>query len=367
MSAWLLPLWWANGLGVLALLLTYLAPHADPGRWWPLAILAMAYPYQLLVHAGFIAGWLLLRPRRALFSLVAVLIGWSHVGDHYQLFGRTSPPKADTGTPFTLLSWNVHLFDLYNWSGNKVTRDSMFRVLHREDADVLCTQEYFTSTNPKYFATGQSLRKEFRYKHVHEVFNKRTRFQQTFGIATFSAHPIADRGHILFPANPDNLCIWSDIVVGDDTVRIYNAHLASYHFGDRELDFIASLDTLSDRDEIRRGGLRILRLLRRGFRLRADEVRRIADHMAESPHPVVFCGDINDVPMSHAYHRLRKGRLDAFRESGRGTGGTYIGKLPSFRIDHILHDPELVSWDFRTLPEELSDHRALACSLAVRR
>jgi endonuclease/exonuclease/phosphatase (EEP) superfamily protein YafD len=88
--------------------------------------------------------------------------------------------------------------------------------------------------------------------------------------------------------------------------------------------------------------------------------------MAGSPHPVVFCGDINDVPMSYGYHMLRKGRQDAFRESGRGRGGTYVGALPSLRIDHILHDGAIASWGFITHPEELSDHRAISCLIAPR-
>jgi len=88
--------------------------------------------------------------------------------------------------------------------------------------------------------------------------------------------------------------------------------------------------------------------------------------MATSPHPVIYCGDMNDTPMSYSYHELREvGLNDAFVESGRGIGHTYIGAFPSFRIDHILHDDRLVAWNFRTLPEDLSDHRAIRCSFGV--
>jgi endonuclease/exonuclease/phosphatase family metal-dependent hydrolase len=187
---------------------------------------------------------------------------------------------------------------------------------------------------------------------------------QHFGIATFSRFPIIGKGAIEFPDNPSNQCIWSDIALDNDTIRVYNAHLASYHFGGDDYRFIDSLDTDTRSEELKRGGLRILKLLRRGFRLRADEVERIVAHMAESPHPVLYCGDMNDVPMSYSYHTLRHDRLDAFVESGSGSGGTYIGKLPSLRIDHILHDPALHSWGFRTLPEKLSDHKAVVCYLA---
>ena len=65
--------------------------------------------------------------------------------------------------------------------------------------------------------------------------------------------------------------------------------------------------------------------------------------------------------MSYSYHTLRDaGLMDAFVEKAAGAWGhTYIGDFPSFRIDRLLHGPELEAYDFRTLPEELSDHRAI--------
>ncbi|MBX2980095.1 MAG: endonuclease/exonuclease/phosphatase family protein [Flavobacteriales bacterium] len=362
---WQYPLWWANGLAAGALLLTYLAPHLSPEHFWMLGLLALAYPYQLLVHLGFLLWWALFRPRRMLLSVAVVALGWGHVGDHYQLLGSSSAPAELRSGPVKLMSWNVRLFDLYNWTGNKVTRDSIFAALHRADADILCLQEFFQSSDKRYFKTRSALMKDFRYGHLHERYSQKTRFDQHFGIATFSAHPIVAKGHIAFPDNPNNQCIWSDIALGADTIRVYNAHLASYHLGDKDVDFIAGLDTVRESEALKRGGLRILKLLRAGMKQRASEVRRIAEHMAESPHPVVYCGDMNDVPMSYGYHLLRGDMRDAFRESGSGSGGTYIGKLPSLRIDHILHDPRIRSWDFTTHREVLSDHRAISCVLGV--
>jgi endonuclease/exonuclease/phosphatase family metal-dependent hydrolase len=81
----------------------------------------------------------------------------------------------------------------------------------------------------------------------------------------------------------------------------------------------------------------------------------------------VYCGDMNDVPMSYCYAQLRDMLDDAFVESGSGMGGTYIGALPSLRIDHILYSPTLESWDFHTLPEKLSDHHGVTTMLGPAR
>lgn len=364
-SRWLLPLWWANALAVLLLLITYLAPHVSPLSVWWLSLLALSYPFQLVLHGGFLVWWWFFRRKRMLLSGLALLLGWAHIGDHVQLLGRDAPVAPVRGDGVKLLSYNVRVFDLYNWSGNKTSRDSMFALIGRVDADILCLQEYYTSESGKPLVTGASLMKDHHFLHRHERFNKHKK-GHSFGIATFSKRPVVGRGHVEFGDGTNNQCIWTDIDLGTDTVRVYNAHLASYHFGGAEHRFLEQLDTDTDRDTLKRGGLRILKLLRRGMRQRAGEVERIAAHMRESPHPVIYCGDMNDVPMSYGYGLLREELRDAFVESGRGLGGTYIGNLPSFRIDHILYDETLESWDFRTHAEAFSDHHPISCWLGVK-
>ncbi len=365
-SFWHRPVWWLNIVAAALLLLTYLAPHIDPKLAWILALLAMAYPFQILVHGIFLVWWLIFRRRRMLLSLVSIAIGWHYFGHHFKFSGKEEASAVEMGTQLKLMSFNVRLFDLYNWSGNKVTRDRIFEVFEREDPDILCLQEFFHSPDPRFFRTREPLLNDGRFVAVHDRYTHKARFDQHFGIATFSAYPIVDTGSISFTENPNNQCIWSDIFVRGDTIRVYNAHLASYHFGDAEYKFLQGLDTQTDGDSIRSGGKRILKLLKRGFQLRSAEIETIADHIAHSPHPVIYCGDMNDVPMSYSYGRLQEYLDDAFVVSGKGHGGTYIGKLPPLRIDHIMHSPSIESWDFQTLKEELSDHRALTCSLAVR-
>jgi endonuclease/exonuclease/phosphatase family metal-dependent hydrolase len=355
-----------NIIAAIVLLITLLAPHVSPVRLWWLGILALTYPFQLVLHLLFLVYWLFFRRRRMALSLLVILLGWPHVGDHFQFFGRSAPSVDTDEKAIKLMTYNVRLFDLYNWSHNKETRDKIFELFHREDPQILCLQEFFQSSDDRFFSTRDALMKEFRFSHVHDRYTHKTRYDQNFGIATFSAFPIIDTGSIAFTSNPNNQCIWSDMVVHGDTIRVYNAHMASYHFGDADYKFLEQLENNSTTsDSIRTGGVRILKRLRRAMRLRAGEVEKIADHIAHSPYPVVYCGDMNDVPMSYSYARLREGFDDAFVNSGRGHGGTYIGNLPPLRIDHILHSPSIHSWDMRTLPEELSDHHALTCSLTV--
>lgn len=364
-SLWHAPIWWANAACVLLLLLTYSAAYITPDTlWWP-ALLAFTFPYQLVLHVGFLLWWLLFRRKRMLLSGIALLIGWTHVTDHFQLLGQGSAP-AGVEHGVKVMSYNVRLFDLYNWSGNRKTHQAIFEQLQAASADILCLQEFFHSPDTRFFRTKDKLFEELGYTAVNDRYSHKGRYQSHFGLATFSKLPIVARGHIEFGGNPNNQCIWTDVVIPGDTIRVYNAHLSSYHFGDADYKFIESLDGETQSDSLRSGGLRILKLLRKGIKQRAEQVELLAEHIRQSPHPVVYCGDMNDVPMSYSYHRLRTTLDDAFTESGKGFGGTYNGRLPSLRIDHVLHDPALASWAFVTHPEELSDHKAISCMIAAR-
>ena len=368
-SRWHRPLWWLNMAVVVALLLCYLSIQVNPVTFWPLAFVGMAYPYLLLVNVLLIGWWAVFRRKRMLPSLLVILLGWSHVGEYVQLIGCSAGPDG-AGDGVKVMSYNVRLFDLYNWSHNKETRDHIFILLHREDPSILCLQEFYNHEPGKAdgYITKDSLMARWRFTDCHDVYTAHSRYGHHMGIATFSTYPIVKKGVIHFPDDLNNLCIWSDLVIKKDTVRVYNAHLASIRFGDEDYRFMKDLAPDTDRDSLASGGKRIAGRLKNAFIRRTTEVETIVRHMRKSPHPILYCGDLNDTPMSWGYHHLRGLDLDdAFVESGSGMGHTYIGAFPSFRIDHILHSKALTSWDFNTVAEELSDHRAITCRVAVKK
>ena len=360
-SRWHLPIWWLNWLAVAALLLSYLSIRVSPATAWWLALFGIAYPFILVGNLLCVAWWVLFRRKRLWPSLIAILLGSGHVGEYVQLSGEADPPQ-ETHAPFKVMSWNVRIFDLYSWSHNAQTKEEMLDLIRLEDADILCMQEFLNVEKRVGPAVRDALSTGYRFTHYADEYTAHTKTGYHFGIATFSTRPIVDKGVIHFPDDLNNLCLWTDIHVDGDTVRVYNAHLASLRFGDQDYRFMKDIQDGSSTDVIEQGGKRILRRLKSGFMRRASQMETIAAHMRSSPHPVIWCGDMNDTPMSYSYHQLRERDLeDAFVESGSGIGHTYIGAFPSFRIDHIMHGPQLRSWGFRTLPDELSDHRPITC------
>jgi endonuclease/exonuclease/phosphatase (EEP) superfamily protein YafD len=101
--------------------------------------------------------------------------------------------------------------------------------------------------------------------------------------------------------------------------------------------------------------------LRSAFEKRADQARRVVEHLKTSPYPVIVCGDFNDTPMSYTYNQFQLLLLDAFRQSGLGLGSTYVGKLPAGRIDYLFYSAMLSVSHFKIQKQTRSDHRAVSC------
>src|SRR5690606_23823240 len=110
---------------------------------------------------------------------------------------------------------------------------------------------------------------------------------------------------------------------------------------------------------------RIISSLKTAFINRVPQLDKVLYSIMKSPYKTVFCADMNDSPISYSYHETKKYLNDAHLESGFGYGNTYIGKVPSFRIDYIFHDESIKSKIFKKHPEKLSDHHAISCLLEL--
>ena len=168
-------------------------------------------------------------------------------------------------------------------------------------------------------------------------------------MATYSKFPVFNKGTVSISGErTNNVCIYSDIVIGEDSIRVYNAHLASNWFQKEDYEFL-------DRPTVE-GAESIIERLKVSFFKRAKQVKAIKAHMNTSPYPIILCGDFNDTPTSFTYKQLSEGLNDSFANAGLGIGQTYNGKFPALRIDYILYSPELEIVNFKTSEVSLSDH-----------
>lgn len=352
-----------NIIFVLLLLLSYLSVRTSPQDLWILSFFGLGYPALLSINTGFVIYWALKRRWHFLFSLLTILLGYNHVSNTFQIRIYQRQPSELENT-FTFLSYNVRLFNLYNWIGNPGVKDNIYEFLLGEDPDVLCIQEYFFNIENPYNETRNFRRLHDRYTHIEYSSSNSRNFN--FGIATFSRYPIVGRGKIEF-VNSSNISIFTDIAINNDTVRVFNNHLQSVQFTQDNINFLDSLGKYDNRRNI--AALKdIGSRLRLAFERRSRQVEIIVGHIQESPYPVIITGDFNDTPVSFTYRRLRRQKLeDAFVGSGNGIGNTYVARLPLFRIDYILHSRELESFYFETPRIEMSDHYPLKCEFSFKK
>jgi len=336
----------------VALLLSYLSVYISPEDFAFLAFFGLLFPVFLLANLFFLVSRLLQRKWNFLIPFLTIALGWGHIGNYFQI-NLKQECNCDSPNSFKLLSYNVRLFDLYNWIENDSTKHDILRLVSNEEPDIICFQEFHTKRDDTTSIIGQLLGIPAA-KYYHFVYNTISPRRTNSGIATFSKFPIINSGEIRFK-NTSNVCIYTDIVIWTDTIRVYNNHLASFHLSYSDYNFIDSIGIKDDSEESIKGVMGISRKLNRGFVMRAQQVNLLAEHIRYSPYPVVVCGDFNDTPVSYTYHKMRKNLKDAFVESGKGIGNTYNYKIP-IRIDYILHDPSLEAFDFRVLHVPLSDH-----------
>ena len=353
-----------NIVAVLFLLLSYAASFISPQKIWWLALFGLGYGITLSINLFFIIFWLLLKDKRIWFSLVVILIGFSKVLNIFEFHFLTGEPEKKNEAslyPLKVMSFNVRLFDLYNWMHNLETRKKIFDFLSKESPDIVCFQEYYSSDSLELnFKNNDTLKKIIPARFSHIEYSLTLRGTDHWGIATFSKFPIIQKHAVHFQKQGGNIFIYSDVVVGNDTLRVYNTHLESIRFNMKDYKFIENLGSGIEQDEVDRS-MSIIRRLKRAFILRATQVEVLHEHILSSIYPVIVCGDFNDTPSSYTYSTLSKGLKDSFRESGAGSGKTYAGAFPSFRIDYILHDEQFRSTGYQTYHDKLSDHYPVGC------
>jgi endonuclease/exonuclease/phosphatase family metal-dependent hydrolase len=350
----------ATALSLIGLLLSYLAPYIHPGTIPSLPFFGLTYPIFLALTLFWLLLWAVFRSKWAIYCLLTLLIGGKL---HFRNFSLSSTEtELNPTTGLKVLSYNVRLFDLFNpsFSAALGSRNEIFNFIRSEEPDVLCLQEFYRQDKPTNFEVMDSLNNIMKTRDYHERSAHKRRTRENYGIALFSKYPMIARGDVMFETQgvqDFNYCIFADIVKGADTFRVYNVHLQSIrlhtdpHIEGEEMQTYGS----------KKGVLAVYRKLRSAFEKRADQARRVVEHLKTSPYPVIVCGDFNDTPMSYTYNQFQLLLLDAFRESGLGLGSTYVGRLPAGRIDYLFYSSLLSVSNFSIQKQTRSDHRAVSC------
>jgi endonuclease/exonuclease/phosphatase family metal-dependent hydrolase len=340
----------------LLLLLSYLAAYINPLEFYQIAFLGLIYPILFILNLIFVLFWMVQKSKFILISVICILIGWKFLTGFLQVtLNEKNPEKINQ--KMKVLSYNVRIFDLWNWSLERHRSNKIFNFIKKSKANIVCLQEFY-SKNETGKNAKDSLLINSGLKYCYIVYTKRNNRSTNYGIATFTSFPIINSGEIKMDEG-DNFCIFTDLYINKDTIRVYNIHLASLHLGEEDYELI---ENINNNDTINVQGMRsIFWKFKVSYKKRAKQVNTIVSHLATCQYPVILCGDFNDTPISYAYQQLSNHLEDAFRLSGNGIGSTYINKYKTFRIDYILHSPNLKSFCYTSPHIRLSDHYPVQC------
>ncbi len=334
-----------NCFSLTLLILSYTSPYISPVIFWPIAFLGLLFPMLFCINICFLIYWFIKLKKHILPNIIILLFGLQYIGSYIGI----DPEKDNDKKTIKILSYNVRVFNKYQWIPN-LKQETIFKFIMKEKADILCIQEFYTTNNIPNL--------NYKFHHVG-MQNKKSEWH----MAIYSNFPQINKSTVeIENKKMNNTCIYSDIVIGSDTIRIYNIHLASNWFKSNDYAFLT--DSTIKKDKIRKGLLNMMNDMINSYHKRANQAVTIKQHMNQSPYPIIVCGDFNDTPLSYAYQTIKRGLVDSFNSSGKGLGESFV-KIPGLRIDYIMHDKKFQSTSYQKIDKIFSDHYPISCRIKL--
>lgn len=335
------------------LLLADFAPLFSPSRWAFPSSVALAFPYLAFLNFAFLALWFWRGKKWWYIPLAPFVLGLGHCSSYLAFSSPDTPPDY----AIKAMTFNMHYFDclgIKEKSKRLERQDEMLDFLKKEKADVLFLQEFSGDHDA---ATTKRANEYLRKIYPHEC-------DGWAGLKIFSKFPLSGCTDVKFEGTYNAFC-YADANLGSRTVRLFCYHLQSIGLG-HDADKILSNDKITnlDEEESQRFYKNVLGKLGKAFQKRAIQAQRLEAAIAQSPHPVLACGDLNDVPASYSYGKLGSALQDSYLAKGSGTGSTYAGRLPWLRIDYIFADPKMKVYSHRVHKNSFSDHYAVSAEVS---
>lgn len=329
-----------NKLVALISLAAYVLPFLAPKLFPFLSVLTLGFPLLLLVNFFFFAFWVLQLKKKFIPSALILLLGFTFITKFYN-FSDTKE-RSTENSEISLLSYNVRLFNKYEWLPSKTVPQDIFDFISIESPAIVCLQEYTASSN---FSLNS-----YPYKYISLHGNK-----VKTGQAIYSKYPIINRDVIGFP-NSNNNVIYADLLINSDTVRVYSMHLQS----------IKITKDLVDAEINEANSKHIFKRISSAFAEQQLQSELVAANYASCSYKKVMCGDMNNSAFSYVYRTIKDDMNDAFEIAGSGFGRSYNFNYYPARIDYIFLDKSFECTYFKTDQSFVnSDHFPLLTSFKM--
>lgn len=283
--------------------------------------------------------------RRIILTLLVLPILLAAIWAALLLFSHGSPTD-EYEHHLSVLTYNTHQMGMYE----KAYQNRVIRYLQRQNADIICLQEVDVYKNEKYLTLPELRKALDKYPYGYfdfKVHNKR----HQYGLAVFSKYPLINKNTVRYSSR-GNISDYCDVVIGKDTIRLFNNHLESNRLVVQDLP--DSIESTALKESVQR----ISDKLESARKIRQLQAKAISAEIKKSPYPVIVAGDFNTTPLSYTYLKIRGGELrDCFLSTSWGEwGATVVKRHLGVRIDYLLCSKELHPIETRIDHLNCSDH-----------
>ena len=323
-----------NSILAILLLLSYLLPYISPEKVPIFTIISLAVPVLLALNIFFIIYWIIKLKKYFTISLISIILGIGYISNIYKF----SEKKIFLNDDLKVMSYNVRLFNHYNWSTDSTIVKKISSFIAEKEPDVLSIQEYYDAEN-------------LQLKYPYQFIKTKSNFNK-FGLAIFSKFNIINSGSLDLKESANNI-IYTDILKDKDTIRVYNIHLESLKMNTSQENFGT------------KNSDKLLEQMEASFQKQAKQVELFLQHEKKWDGKKILCGDFNNTAFSWVYRELSNEKQDAFKEAGKGLGKTFNYWYP-LRIDFILTDANFDINNFKTFNVPYSDHYPILARLNLK-
>ncbi|MEG1649942.1 MAG: endonuclease/exonuclease/phosphatase family protein [Rikenellaceae bacterium] len=333
---------------------SYFASIISPASVWWLSVIAIASPVLIIaVLITFLYNLVRLN-FLAIVPLVVLIVGIPKINGQFNvtfLKGYDIPSNS-----IKIASHNVRVLVDASWH-NAV--DSTVAFVKKEKPDIIAFQEFYVTKG----VTADSINSLFAiYPNYSTAFYDAE--NRGLGFAIFSKYPIVKKGKLLYKTDICGMQ-WVDVVVQNDTLRVFNIHMKSSGIdGNDKMLLNGSILSENNVDSTERNRLKnIIKKVKASAETRAFQADTISQIIASSPHNVVVCGDLNDVPFSYTYNSIKGNLNDTFKEKGGLFAYSYNQLYRLLKIDYIFTSKNYAVCSYNSFDVTYSDHNPIIVNI----
>jgi endonuclease/exonuclease/phosphatase family metal-dependent hydrolase len=292
--------------------------------------------------------------------LCSFFVCWKPIANYFPV--HPFPVDVSEKNVIKILTYNVMAFGYQDHTPTQP--NPIIQYIANSGADIVCLQEYMIGTQSN-FLTREKVERALNMYPYHFTVPLVRKSRYWIGLAIYSKFPILSSRKILYDSTFNGSTI-HELDIKGKKLYVVNNHLESFKLTmedrTRYTEFFRNINSESF-DDLKEA---VQKKISTAYLIRTEQAEIVTEEIEKlNGDYLLVCGDFNDTPVSYAYRIIRGTMVDAFAASGTGLGITYNQNFYWYRIDHILHSPNMKAWNAQVDKIAVSDHYPMWCYLEL--